>query len=142
MYTRVKSHKTSKNRLRLWLHPRPHRGSLPRLPFLVSLSLTASFQNSLKTRIKLHKIAYCIKSSIIVFGCGVTKKGGRRENGGKSAMVVGDRRLCTQNNTNHFARITSLDRANRLPLQIHHVTPFYFLHLVSRTKKVVDVGGY
>jgi len=32
-YTRVKSHKTSKNRLQLiGLHPRPHRGSLRRSP--------------------------------------------------------------------------------------------------------------
>jgi len=62
--------------------------------FLVSLSLNASFQSSLKTRIKLHKIAYKMSKNCLrgwgrwvgVRGCG--KGGGRRENGG-STMVVG-----------------------------------------------------
>ena len=59
---------------------------------LVSLSLTASFQSSLKTRIKLHKIAYkmsknCLRCGWV--GRGVAEKGeGSRENGG-SVMVVG-----------------------------------------------------
>jgi len=34
LHTRLKSHKTSKNRLRLGIHPRPHRGSLRRSPDL------------------------------------------------------------------------------------------------------------
>ena len=56
----------------------------------MSLSLTASFQNSLKTRIKLHKIVHKM-SKKIVCGDGVTEKRreGRREFGGKSAVVVG-----------------------------------------------------
>ena len=62
--------------------------------FLVSLSLTDSFQSSLKKRIKLHKIAYKMsKNYLRGWGwCGVRGggKGGRCENGGgKSAMVVG-----------------------------------------------------
>ena len=65
--------------------------------FLVSLSLTASFQSSLKTRIKLHKIAY--KCSKIVCGCGVgggeawRKRGGSRGNGG-APWLLGGRRPC------------------------------------------------
>jgi len=57
-------------------------------------SLTASFQNSLKTRIKLHKIAYKMFKNC---GGGEWRKNGegRRENWGKSAMAVrGDRRPC------------------------------------------------
>jgi len=58
---------------------------------LVSLSLTASFQSSLKTRTKLR-----IKCPKTVCGggmggggeWGVAVKGGRRENGGNSAMVA------------------------------------------------------
>ena len=62
--------------------------------FLVSLSLTASFQNSLKT----HKIAQnCIQNDQklcagveAVGGVVAEKRGMRRENwGGKSAMAVG-----------------------------------------------------
>ena len=52
------------------------------------LSLTASFQNSLKTCIKLHKIVHKMSKKLFV-GMGVMeKRGGRREFGG-SAMVVG-----------------------------------------------------
>jgi len=43
--------------------------------FLVSLSLTASFQNLLKTRIKLHKIAYKM-SKHCLRGWGIEKRGG------------------------------------------------------------------
>ena len=58
--------------------------------FLVSLSLTDSFQNSLKTRIKLHKIAYKMsKNCLRGWGGGCGGKGGRLKNWGKSAMVVG-----------------------------------------------------
>ena len=69
--------------------------------FLVSLSLTASFQSSLKTRIKLHKIAY--KCPKIVCGCGVG--GGDRGVAEKWEVVGmgerhgncwGDRRPCMQ----------------------------------------------
>ena len=50
--------------------------------FLVSLSLTARFQSSLKTRIKLHKIAYkVIKCPNIVCGCGVGGGWGVAERG-------------------------------------------------------------
>ena len=38
--------------------------------FLVSLSLTASFQSSLKTRIKLHKIVYEMKCPKLFAGVG------------------------------------------------------------------------
>jgi len=58
---------------------------------LVSLSLTDSFQNSLKTRVKLQKKMRirCPKTVCV----GVEETGRRRENGGNSAMVVGvDRR--------------------------------------------------
>jgi len=53
--------------------------------FLMSLSLTASFQSSLKTRIKLHKIAYKMSKNCLRGGVGVRGggKGGRRENGGE-----------------------------------------------------------
>ena len=60
--------------------PTPFRPIL----LFVSLSLTDSFQNSLKTRTKLR-----IKCPKIVCGVGVAEGVGRRENGGKSAMVVG-----------------------------------------------------
>jgi len=55
-------------------------------PILASLSLTASFQNSLKTRIKLHKIA-CRMSKIVEGGGG--KGGRRRENGGIAPWLLG-----------------------------------------------------
>jgi len=54
--------------------------------FLVSLSLTARFQNSLKPRIKLHNIGTkCSK----IAGVGSGGRGERRENWGESAMAVG-----------------------------------------------------
>jgi len=59
--------------------------------FLVSLSLTASFQNSLKT----HKIAQNCVQNDQKLSAGVEevggggKKGVKRENWGESAMAVG-----------------------------------------------------
>ena len=52
----------------------PHR---PILYIFMSLSLTDSFQNSLKTRIKLHKVAYTMSKHCLR---GDAKKGG----GGKT----------------------------------------------------------
>jgi len=53
--------------------------------FLVSLSLTASFKNSLETRIKLR-----IKCPKIVCGSGVTEGGGRRDIwGGRAPWLLG-----------------------------------------------------
>ena len=58
--------------------------------FFGSLSLTDSFQNSLKARIKLHKIAYTMSKNCPVGVVGKKGEGVRRENGGgDSAMVVG-----------------------------------------------------
>jgi len=56
--------------------------------FLVSLSLTASFQNSLQTRINLHKIVSIMSKNCLLGGV-AEKEGGRREIGRKSALVVG-----------------------------------------------------
>ena len=60
---------------------------------LVSLSLTASFQNPLKTRIKLHKIAY--KMSRNCWG-GVEEKWGETWEWGERApwLLGGDRSPC------------------------------------------------
>ena len=63
--------------------------------FLVSLSLTASFQSSLKTRIKLHKIAHKMPKNCLQRWGGWRggEKEGKTWEWGKSAMVVGgDRR--------------------------------------------------
>jgi len=66
--------------------------------FLVSLSLTATFQNSLRTCIKLHKIAYKMSKNCLRLcgGGGGRKWVGRGvvvRLGSKSTMVVGgDRR--------------------------------------------------
>jgi len=63
--------------------------------FLVSLSLTASFQSSLKTRIKLHKIAYEMSKNCLRgwgWGWGLAEKGGRHENGGERNGCWEDRR--------------------------------------------------
>ena len=59
--------------------------------FFESLSLTDSFQNSLKTCTKLHKIVYTMSKNCLLGGGGLGgRKGGvRRENGGNIAMVVG-----------------------------------------------------
>jgi len=54
--------------------------------FLVSLFLTASLAKFTENTHKLHKIAY--KMSKKFPGVGVAERG-RRENGGKSAIVVG-----------------------------------------------------
>ena len=57
--------------------------------FLVS-SLSASFQNSLKTRIKLHKIAYKMSKDLFAGMGEVAKKsGGRREFGGAPWLLGG-----------------------------------------------------
>jgi len=46
-----------------------------------------SFKNSLKTGIQLHKIAYTMSKHCL--RAGGAGKGGRHDNGGNSAMVVG-----------------------------------------------------
>jgi len=60
--------------------------------FLVSLSLTARFQNSLKTRIKLHSIAYKMFKNC---GGGEWRKGEGCENWGEERHGCwGERRPC------------------------------------------------
>ena len=60
---------------------------------LVSLSLTASFQNSLKTRIKLHKIMHKMHKKIVCGDGDDGKEGGVHVSfffgGAKSAMAAG-----------------------------------------------------
>ena len=67
--------------------------------FLVSLSLTACFQSSLKKRIKWHKIAYKMSKNCLWgwggWGWGVAKKGGVVRMGG-APWLLGDRRPCMQ----------------------------------------------
>jgi len=61
--------------------------------FFVSLSLTASCQNSLKTRIKLHKIAHKMSKNLFAWmGGEAGKRGGIREFGGRGPWLLGDRR--------------------------------------------------
>ena len=52
----------------------------------MSLSLTASFQNSLKTH-KLHKIAYKMSKTKMSAGVGVAEKGGVRIGGSAMAGI-------------------------------------------------------
>ena len=59
--------------------------------FLVSLSLTASFHNSLKTRIKLHKIAYKMFKNCLR-RWGAEKRGETRELGEERHGCWRDRR--------------------------------------------------
>jgi len=72
--------------------------------FLVSLSLTASFQNLLKTCIKLHKIAYKMSTNCLWGGGGVVEKGegGDTRIGGRRApWLLGDRHLCIYQTERH-----------------------------------------
>ena len=64
----------------------PHQPNLYFFNFLVSLSLTASFQNSLKIRIKLHTIAYKMSKNCLRGWRGWRKKRGRET---WSRMAVG-----------------------------------------------------
>ena len=67
--------------------------------FLVSLSLTASFQSSLKTRIKLHKIAYKMSKNCLRGWVGrgeAWQKGGGVVRMGGAPWLLGDRRPCMQ----------------------------------------------
>jgi len=57
--------------------------------FLMSLSLTASFQNSLKTRIKLHKIAYKMSKN-----CLRGWDDGKGMGGGVDVRLGGERHGC------------------------------------------------
>ena len=62
--------------------------------FFLHFSVTDSFQNSLKIRIKLHKIVYTMSKNCLRGVGGVEDKrgGGKTWEWGDNAMVVGDRR--------------------------------------------------